>query len=144
MSCSCESLWRVDCGNGSKSRKLAISELIKSLRNFDAPFVDLLVSNLEMREKERENEKKIKNWIVKKSLTCRRSEKKRNLNKNVYCRDDLVTFKVFFMKKMISRFDSKNTFFFYFFVKRSYMGLKEILTNGITAEPSNGIYERVR
>ena len=46
MSCSWDSLCLVDDGRGSKSRRFAISEFIRSRRSFDAPFVDFVASKL--------------------------------------------------------------------------------------------------
>lgn len=82
------------------------------------------------------------NWIVwgahrQKSFRRQTPKKKmkRNLNKNVYCRDDLVTFELLSARvkeneKKWYRGLIQRTYKFYFYEdkKRSYMGLKEILT----------------
>lgn len=47
----------MDCGNGSRSRRFAISAFMRSRLNFDAPFVDLLASILEHGENTRAEKK---------------------------------------------------------------------------------------
>lgn len=46
MSCNCESRCLVDGGKGRRSRRFAISALMRSRRSLLAPFVDLPWSNL--------------------------------------------------------------------------------------------------